>query len=226
MSIKIFLLKTHKINLTNIVVAQLIKNAGQQCYSPCEYSLSDKFIDITLGEFAKSQHSVTDQQVRYIDWTAHIDKLEASVALATQQNKFLIFGTHDPHQLNFLKNYFGESIFTISVNYQPNSFSLLIKNMSEYHVHLLKLNSLPITEIDQKLLESSTDQQLISHYQFEFSNLKLIPQSSITKADYSIPVDDLFNKSSMSDHFINIGLPFTQKSESYYDSWLSLQSTT
>ena len=221
MSIKIYLLKTHKINLTNIVAAQLIENAGDSCYGPCLYSLDGKFINTVPGEFAKFQIQSTGKDGRYIHWASYMDSLNTSVDQAANENKFLIFGSHDAEQLSFLKSYYDKDIMTIAVNYYDSNYELLMQNLVEYHLHLLKTQVLAPSAHDNELLSTLSNYQLLSHYKSEFDTHSLIPHTSVTAADYTINVDDLFSPNHMSIHFNNIGLPFTDTSRVFYDSWLS-----
>lgn len=223
MSKKIYFLKTHKINITNLVVAQLIKNAGLQCYGPCQYDLDGKFIRTTLGDFAKSQYLITNQEVRYIDWSSNISVLENFSALADNENKFLIFGSHRDDQIDQLKQYYQSDIVTISINYAENMYPFLIKNMAEYHVHLLEHNQIEPLPNDIELLKLNSNNDLVDHYFSEFLNMQLIPISSSNSADHVILVDDLLDKSLMRKHFTAVGLPFTEQSEIFYDQWLNLQ---
>jgi len=222
MSIKIYFLKTHKINLTNLLVGQLLQNAGESCYGACEYYLDGKFIETILGDFAKSQIQSTGMDFRNIRWNEHLISLDTSVNLAKNENKVLIFGNHDPDQLLFLKSCYGTCIKTISVDYTETSYDLLLENLAEYHLHLLKKQTLLPNEQDLELISTLSDEQLVQHYKSIFDSNKYIPHSCITDSDYSVFVEDFFNPQLMSNHFNNIGLPFNDQSRNFYDSWLSV----
>lgn len=222
MSIKIYLLKTHKVNLTNLFVGQLLKNAGNSCYGACDYFLDGKFINNTLGDFAKFQLQSTEKDLRNIDWSQNLVSLNTSVDLIKNENKILIFGNHNPTQLSFLKSYYGSAIKTIGIDYNTNSYSLLLQNLAEYHFHLLKTQSISANQHDLELMSTLPDDQLIEHYKIAFDQSSYIPHTSVTDADYTVLVEDFFNPQLMEQHFINLGLPFTDTSRSFYDSWLSV----
>jgi hypothetical protein len=222
MSIKIYFLKTHKINLTNLLVGQLLKNAGESCYGPCEYFLDGKFIESTLGDFAKFQIQSISKDFRNIKWNEHLPSLNTSISLAKNENKVLIFGNYDSDQLLFLKSQRGSDIKTISIDYTETCYDLLLENLAEYHLYLLKKQTLLPNEQDLELISTLSDQQLIQHYKSKFDLNNYIPHSSITNADYNVFVEDFFNPQLMSNHFDNIGLPFNDESRVFYDSWLSV----
>ena len=226
MSTKIYLFKTHPINITNLALAQLIENAFGSSYETCSYSLSDnKFFKLTVGNFAQKQTNNPTADFRHIDWSipVNLSNLNQSVELAVAQNKFLIFGNNSNDQIDFLKTYYTNDIVTIGINYNENMYLTLLDNMAKYHIYLLTNNS-NISQLDQELLKTKSSAELIDYYTNAFNQQNLIPRISVIDCDYTILIDDFFNKSVMAKHYINLGVPFTVASEQYYDIWLAGQS--
>jgi hypothetical protein len=226
MSTKIYLFKTHPINITNLALAQLIENAVGLSYETCSYSLRDnKFFKLIVGKFAQKQTDNPANDFRHIDWSipVNLSNLNQSVELAATQNKFLIFGNNSNNQIDFLKTYYTNDIVTIGINYNENMYLTLLDNMVKYHIYLLNNNS-NISQLDRELLNTKSSAELIDYYTNTFNQQNLIPRISVIDCDYTILVDDFFNKSVMAKHYINLGVPFTIASEQYYDTWLAGQS--
>ena len=226
MSIKIYLFKTHPINISNLALAQFIENAISKSYGTCQYALKEnKFFEQTSGDVANSQFTDPIVGFRTIDWTIP-DNLNSLLQMGKlAQDKFLVIGSSLDNQLAFLKTYFNTTILTIGINYNKSSYQLLLKNMAEYHVYLLKNKLIAASELDQELLTTNSIDQLVNYYTTAFDQKNLIPQNSLYLGDYNIDIEDFFNKSKMIDHFNNLNMPFTNDSLKYYDTWLSSQST-
>lgn len=226
MSTKIYLFKTHPINITNLALAQLIENAVGSSYETCSYALIDnKFFKLIVGKFAQKQTDNPSVNFRHIDWSipVNLSNLNQSVELATAQNKFLIFGSNSTNQIDFLKKYYTNDIVTIGINYNENMYLTLLDNMVKYHIYLLNNNS-HISQLDRELFNTKSSAELIDYYTNAFNQQNLIPRTSVIDCDYTILVDDFLNKSVMAKHYNNLGVPFTIASEQYYDTWLAGQS--
>jgi hypothetical protein len=225
MSTKFYFLKTHKINYTNLFVAQLIKNAGPKCYGPCYYSLDNKFIKTELGEFANYQIQTSGKEVRSIDWSHSLDNLKHSLSLADDNRQILIFGNHNAEQLSIIKSLFGADVCTISVNYTKEFYPILLKNVAEYHIHLVNQGLLTPATNEQTLFLTKSPDELIEHFVRKFDSIGLIPTQNLTDADYTVFVEDFVDKIKMGQSFDQLQLPFTQESEQFYDDWVAAQST-
>jgi hypothetical protein len=211
MSTKIILFKTHKINLTNLAISQIRENSPDSFYDSCHYNLvQNKFFVLQLNNFAKH---IGD--VRNMDWSTNTEYLDKCLA----SEKQLLFGSHDDSQINFLKQYYKSDILTIGINYDIDMYQLLLTNVAEYHIYLLATGQITLSEHDEILLETMDSQNLVKYFANEFDSINLIPKSSFINCDYNILVNDFFDKSKMTDHFNNIGFPFTEESQQYYDQW-------
>lgn len=239
MSTKIFLFKTHSINFTNLVMGQVTKNAPDQMFESCTYSLErNKFLELTQHRWcqARKNHVLgnlitsigTEFDFRKIDWRdAHAIKyLEDSLEQAKLQEKHVLLGTHLNEQLTFLKQHFGDDIVTVAINYHDNMYSVLLKHMAEYHVYLLNNELIPLSENDVILSETLSDKELVTHFTIEFDRMNLIPRESIIECDYNIMVDDFMNPEQMETHMKNIGFPFTEDGRAFYSKFLTAHSTS
>lgn len=225
MSTLIYLFKTHQINISNLAQAQALENADTQCLDRCYYHLEgNKFFKITLGNFVTSHLTTPSDDFRTINWTTLLTNLDLYVDQAQQQGKFLISGTVRDDQISFLKQHYGSDILTIDVGYTDAVYQNLLFNLAELHLYRLTNNQLPITDIDQEILKTLSSDQAIYYYVNAFDQQQIIPKSSKSDCDYRIMIDDFTNKSAMSGHFTDIGLPFTAGSESFYDHWLANQT--
>jgi hypothetical protein len=225
MSTKIYLFKTHPVNISNLALAQFIENSIGKSYGACRYTLKEnKFFEQIAGAVAKSQTKDPITGFRTINWNdpTNLNTLIQMVDLA--QDKFLIIGSSLNEQITFLKTQFKPNIVTISVNYKESYYQQLLKNMAEYHVYLLKNNPITASTVDQELLLAHSTNQLINYYMLAFDQNNLIPKSNQYFGDYNIDIEDFFNKSKMTDHFSNLNMPFTIDSVNYYDTWLLGQS--
>lgn len=221
MSTSIYLFKTHQINVSNLALAQALENADTKCFDRCHYIFDDKFLKVVTGDFVNSYPSI---DFRTINWSTTINSLELYQQRAQQQGKFLIFGTSRDDQLNFLKQHFNDTITTIGINYDDTIYQKLLNNLAEHHLYKLKHNQILVTDHDKQILNSLSDLEAIRHYVNAFDMLALIPESSNTTADYHISIDDFTDKNKMSTHYDNLNIPFTNKSQDFYNEWLVRQS--
>lgn len=214
MSTKIFLFKTHQINVTNLAVAQIVENSFDSFYNSCRYKLvHNKFFVLQLNDFARN----IGEQPRNKDWSNSINYLDNCLA----SNKKLIFGSHHDSQIDLLKAHYKSEILTIGINYNEDLYPALLKNVAEFHIYSLNTGSIKPSELDDMLMDSMKYQDLVDYYSKEFDTIKLIPKSSFVQCDYNILVNDFLDKDKMSNHFNNMGFPFTKESELYYNQWIS-----
>lgn len=217
----IYVARTHRINLTNIFVAVLIESAGQQVHGPCYYSVTPTgFLDQIPGDFAQTMCEDPITQTRNIDWASNIDRLRA---YHTAAGKHLIFGSHHPDQIQYLKTQLTDQSCTVAMNYDTDDYDRLLHNLARDHVRLLQAGRLEASIHDQDLMDTLTATQLVGHYAQEFDRMQLIPRAVSDTFDYQIRVKDLYNKSRMTQHVRDLGFEFSALAESYYDHWLSRQ---
>lgn len=216
MSTKIILFKTYPVNVTNLVIAQLIENAVDSFYSPCRYILTDnKFFTANPGEFANNFSNI-----RNANWLDSLSYINSCLAY----EKTLIFGNHNNSQISYLKSIYKSDILTIGINYNEDLYPALLTNFAEYHVHLLNTGSIVPNDADKMVLTTLTEKQLVSHYIQLFDSNGSIPRSSNFDCDYNITLNDFVDKSKMEYHFCNLGFPFTEESLNYYNHWAKFNS--
>jgi len=221
----IYLLKTHQINVSNLVQALLFKNAINFSLDPCSYTLiNNRFFQPILGKFVK-RYSASSEDFRMIDWTNKISALSEDIALIKSQNKIIISGANQDNQINLLKKHFGSDIISVGINYTNNIYQNLLNNLVETHIYKLNNGLLPMTDRDQSIMTSMSAIDSFNYYINAFNDIKLIPNSHVNQYDYNIYIDDFTDKIVMSTHFRNLNLPFTPESSAFYDFWLSNQTT-
>lgn len=218
----IYVFRTHKINLTNLFLGILYVSAGAQVHGPCYYSINnDGFFDLIEGDFARHMCENPSDNFRNIDWPNNIDRLHE---ILDRVNKHLIFGSHHVDQIQYLKSQFGNKSITVAVNYDPDDYDLLLKNLAQNHVRLLQSNMIQANQHDQDLMLKLGNTDLVQHYQHEFDRMRLIPVSISDTFDYVIKVKDFYNKNKVADHVTNLGFEFSESAQKYYDYWISRQT--
>ena len=225
MSIKLYLVRTHKIGITNILTALITKTLADTVYLPCQFTLDQKFINITEGEFTLN---FPRTQIRHTVWnsstpTEYLTYLDNSVLSAVEQNKVVTLGCHDDSSIAYLSSRYLD-IITTGIYYTDNDYLTLLHHNAEYHVHMLQNNIIVPNDNDIKLLNSLDTARLVDHYTIEFDKQNLIPQSTDPVCMFNISYTDLFDRKKVQNFFDAIGLPLTKDSQDFYDSWLSAYS--
>lgn len=218
----IYVARTHRVNMTNLLVALLTVSAGDQVHGPCYYSVTtDGFLDQVTGDFARTMAEDPVTQTRHINWREHTDKLRDYYQRA---RRHLIFGSHHVDQLHYLKSEFGEEVTTIAVNYTQHDYDRLLDNLARDHVRLMRQNRLEPTSQDAELMATLDPVDLIRHYRQEFDSMELIPPCVDDQLDYTVEVKDFYNPARMANHVRGLGFEFSAMAESYYDYWVSRQA--
>lgn len=217
----LYLIQTHRINLTNLFMGMLILNEGPLVYETCKYSLTanNKFFQFEPGNMVKHFVSNPAVEFRKISWSQSIDKLKTIVDLAKSKNQILIFGNHNVDELRFLKDYFKSDALTISLNYNEDLYSRLLDNAVAYHIWMLSNGMVEKNSQDQTNLDNLSYNEQMSYYKQVFTQLNLFPQSSSANLDYNIDINDFFDESTMFDHFNSIDINLTDKAKQYYRTW-------
>lgn len=218
----IYLFRTHRINFTNLFLGMLYSDAETIAYGPCTYTVSpDGFFDIVEGSFAKQMCQVPSKQFRDIDWSTNIDQL---LNVYHNTDKHLIFGSHHVSQIDYLKKKFDRDCVTVALNYTNSDYEFLLRNLAENHVRLLLAGKLQPTVHDTRLMQTSTDQDLVRYYQREFDQLELIPRSVSDNLDYTIDIMDFFNEQKILQHVTNLGFSLSDTVQRYYNYWIKHQA--
>ena len=223
MSIKIYLFKTNPVNISNLAVSLFVTSTAGHVVDCCDYFLSDKFIGSTPGKFYDKCKSYSNNGFRNIDWKNLTNLLKSETASFTT-DQFLVFGNHQTDQIKLLKQVFDDEIYTIGITYSKEQYPSLIKNMVEYHVHLLTNKLIVANDIDLIMLTKSSAEQ-IDYYSAEFDKMQLIEPSSTSQCDYNISIEDFYHKDRMLAHYNNLGWPLTTEAEQFYDNWLAAVSS-
>jgi hypothetical protein len=226
MSIHLYIARTHKIGITNILTALITKTLGTNVYQPCTFTLNDKYINIIEGEFTTN---FPVNQIRHTVWseqtpTEYFNYLDNCIQQATAKNQVVTIGCHDANSVLYLKNLYNTISVTAGIYYNIEQYSFLLNSSAEYHVYMLKNQVLPVTEYDQQLLKELSKSDLILHYSQAFDKLNLIPKFSDPVCDHNINLIDLFNKNCVIDYFVKIGIPLSDSAITFYDAWLSAYS--
>jgi hypothetical protein len=218
---KIYLFKLRPINLYNLPLGLFHLNANTSVYDPCTFNINDQgLIELIPGNFVKHFTNNQPKNFRHLDWHPLLPKLVLSIEQAKKKNQIITIGTYQPDQLSCLKNTFQSDLISIGVDYDESSYPILLKNLSTQHLFSLRNNLIVGSDHDQELLKSKSTTELIDYYISAFDQLNLIPTSDSNDCDYHINLHDLFDKSAMTSHFINLKYPFTKNSELFYDRWL------
>jgi hypothetical protein len=194
---KIYLVKSFPVNITNILHAILTSNAGDKLVGSCTYRLDKKFLKANYNELV----DIFGTNIRGVDWRENIDRLRSFIS-NHRTNDVMIFGSYSDDQMRFLKDMMKDRIMTVGLNYTVDHYDFLLNNMVEYHCH-----------------ENGGD---LEQLKIEFEKQDLCPRKSEAKFDYVIDLEDLFDRSKMIDHCDRIGLPFTDDTLTFYNSWLDL----
>ena len=223
----LYFLKTHKINVTNLIPTIAIHNAlNIGVLSPdncvCNLNSSNFFIN-TVGNFPISvSNLIADSAFRQVTWDTDsqaLGLLDQAIKSAINKNHVHIMGSHCDQQIHFIKQYFKDQVTTIGVNYNSNIKNHLLKDVTRYYVYLLQHKQTSISTEDQQLLDTLSIDQLIEEYYNRFNSMNYIPDLSVTECDYNIWVDDFTNKEKIHQLMINLDLPFTKQSQLIYNTW-------
>lgn len=211
---KIYIVTAHRANLSNLFLA--LSLIGNSFFEPCvPYLENNQFIRFRLGKFAHSLEKICQTELRLIDVSNAVTYLDD-----TLNNNSCIFGTYNYANLDFLKNQYHNQVVTISINYQANIYTKLLRNIAQEHVHRIAQQIINPADVDQRVAELSRDEQ-IDYYINAFDNLNLLPKQFSKDADYQLNLEDFFEFDKMVAHFKNLELDIVPSSYVFYNSWLN-----
>ena len=218
---KIYLFRTHKINLANLFLSMVYHNNKNLAFKPCYYNITGgKFFTVDIGEFADECQTLTQTSFRNINWVEHADKLQPFIDQAQQSNQALVFGSHSDEQIDFLKQKFGDDVYTVGVDYNQDLYPTLLKNAAEYHVYLLDTGQIESNTSDLEL-KSLSYQDRVNAYINSFDQINLFPHSSSAPRDYNVNVADFTNQDLMLSHIQNVFGTIDKTTVDYYQLWLT-----
>lgn len=218
----IYVFRTHPVAISNLFLAFFMEVVDDLAYDTCRYPIThDGLFDMVEGNFAKQLCKNPGVEFRHINWERKIDQLQH---IANSTSKHLIFGSHHPDQITYLKDFFGNRVTTVAINYDKKLYTLLIESMAKNHIWLLRENKLVTTDYDKSLLEGAlTQTELVQHYCKAFEELRLIPESINDTFDYNINISDFFIKDKVLAHANQLGFSVSAHANNYYDTWLNSQ---
>lgn len=218
---KIYVFRTHKINLANLFLSIVYHNSKNSAFEPCYYNITGgKFFTVDIGKFAEESQNLTQTSFRNINWMQHIDKLSDFIARAQDLNQVLIFGSHSDDQIDFLKEYFGNDAYTIGIDYDQDMYPTLLTDAVEYHLYLLDNGYIESNDRDKELAQLTfTDR--VDAYKSSFDQMNLFPHSVSSPRDYNVNVSDYTDQTAMFKHLTNIFGTINETTVDYYQQWLS-----
>ena len=143
---------------------------------------------------------------RYIPWSKNSSVLKNIAS----QDKFQILSTSVDSEVDFVKDFLKDDVVTVGVHYDEDDHIELVRSIARFHIY--SLHNGWMTNNDPTILSEE-------EYMEKFSDF--VTESTKTSYDYNIHFKDFTNKTLMMDLFKNIGLPFNEKGEQFYDRWLS-----
>lgn len=221
MSVNLYVVKLKPINIFNLPLALLNAALADRVYDPCSCSIdSSGEIIIDIGKFAHAHSNDPANKFRTIDWSEQIADLETSVTDAVSQGKVLVFGTYRQDQIDYLKDYFGDTIVTVGVEYNENMYPMILTEFAKKHIRLLELGQVASTEYDSNIMDSSFDDRL-SHYYRAFDQQQLVPRTALDLCDLVIPLNDFYSIEAMQQHIKKLGILFNTATIDLYNQWLT-----
>jgi hypothetical protein len=219
---KIYVFRTHKINLANLFLSMVYHNNKNLAFEPCYYNITNgKFFTVSIGSFAEKCQNLTQTSFRNINWTEHVDKLYPFIEQAEQLNRSLVFGCHSDEQIDFLKEHFGDDVYTVGIDYDQAMYPTLLNDAVEYHLYLLDSNQIESNEHDRELSQLAFRER-VDAYKNSFEQINLFPHKSFAERDYNINISDFTDQALMLEHLTNIFGPISDNTTvDYYQQWLS-----
>ena len=225
----LYLFKTHKANVTNLVQSLTMYSARDKqllSLDNCFTSLnSENFFINATGNLPRQCTLGQDPTTafRIFSWAANdhsLEHLNQSIAKAKTENKIYIIGSHSDEEIFFLKDHFKDSITTIGIHYNQSNLLFLLQDVARYHVYLLTNNQLTPTDSDAELLQKLSVDQLVDEYYNRFRESNYLPVQCDINCDHNIHVDDFFNPTAVENFMKKINLPLTSVAQIIYNNWL------
>lgn len=142
---------------------------------------------------------------RYIPWSENRKVLTE----LTSKDKFQILSTSVDSEVAFVKDFLKDDVVTVGVHYDEDDRDELVRNIAKSHIYYMAMGWITL------------DSEILSEEEYVKRFPHLVTESTQASYDYNINFKDFTNKSLMMEHFKNIGLPFTEESEQFYDEWLA-----
>jgi hypothetical protein len=226
MSTKLYLVRTHKVSITNIFTALLTKILAEKFYYPCDYVLESKFVVNKIGKFTAN---FPHPNIRHIIWndqtpTEYFAYLETCFEKAFDQSQIVGLGCHDDASVLYLSKKYSPYVVTAGVYHTQEHYHDLLRHTVEYHVYNLKNNLIDPSGFDIDLIQKLQTSELVDYYACAFASQNLVPESSEPVCDYNMVFHDIFHKSKVQNFFNTMGLSMSDSSLDFYDSWISQYS--
>lgn len=215
---KLFLIRAYQINVLNLVPALAFRIGGNNVHIPTTWNTQRGFFYMpSEDQTCDTVTSMVDldkvelpnlelrNAFRYIPWS----KNKSVLTELTSKDKFQILSTSVDSEVAFVKDFLKDDVVTVGVHYDKDDHDELVRNIARSHIYSMVMGW--ITPEDT----ICDEEEYIKRFPH------LVKESTQASYDYDINFKDFTNKPLMMEHFKNIGLPFTEESEQFYDSWLA-----
>jgi hypothetical protein len=190
----------------------------EDLYDPCLPTLVDGRISMMLANFVTTLEKNNPlTSFRNLNWSNNVETLESIVG----SKKRMVFGHNDYDQIDFLKSHFPNNVFSIACTYKyyTEDYDVICRWLSLDHVNQQRNGTISVSDFDHGLKKTGVN--LLKHYYQHFLQIKFIPEETGTRADYCIPIKDLFDKKIFFKHITNLEGTISHSVERYYDAWYS-----
>lgn len=165
---------------------------------------------------------------RNINWPNNITALEEFL---TAETRHIWLATVYEKQASPMKEYFGNRIKTVAVNYTKDMYPVVLENWARFNATLYLNGDIRQRSamIDSQFinLPSNLPSDFLELTDYFRSNVELfrdgLPQEITNHADYVIDLKDLYNESVFFNHLAQLGTLPTPKSVIYYNEWYNRQ---
>lgn len=215
---KLFLIRAYQINVMNLIPALAFRIGGSDVHIPTLWNTQrgffympseDQTCDIVTAMVNLNKVKLPELELRnafrYIPWSENREVLTA----LTSKDKFQILSTSVDSEVTFIKDFLKDDVVTIGVHYDEDDRDELVRNVAKSHIYSMIMGWI------------TPDSEILTEAEYVKRFPHLVTESTQASYDYDINFKDFTSKSLMMEHFNNIGLPFTQESEQFYDSWLA-----
>lgn len=144
---------------------------------------------------------------RDIDWSDKLTRLEL---LLQSTDKKIWVGTFHPNQISIVKNYFGNEVTTVGVQYNVQTRYLILENvLTYYQLHDIKNTDKYNLEIENKYFADQDNWDL------------LVPPVFDPKADIIFHVEDFLVPTNFINQLVDFDGDRNKDQLLYYDTWLT-----
>lgn len=214
MPTKLIVFRLQRFNIINMFLGMVYLSA-ENLYSFCPVKLDNKFAVLENSEFVKECNQAFAGEFRDISWSENISWLEYH---RSQHQNDLTIGNRSIEQVQWLKNYYSDQCITTCFNYTEDEYPFLLRNVAEYHVHLLDTNTITPNSLDLEYKDATITER-VNLYSQEFDKQNLFPKTNNEKSDIVINLRDLVNIDIVADRLMKYGYTMTKQAQNYHAEW-------